>query len=344
MGKQRDLSIEEKTKALAWRVDGVSTKVIGQRLGRSQRSIQRLFLKSGPGLKVNIPVRKPRTGDKKMISQRDLKFLKTIVIKNPTFTAADIKREYPMVFGNLTDRYIQKRLKEDLKMPSRRAAKKPLLTKRMKAQRLDFAKKHAHWTYEDWSEVMFSDESTFKTIRATGKTVRRPVGSDKFDSRFTVKTTKHPDSVMVWGCFSSKMGRGGLFFLPKNQMMNQHVYLEVLTDHLLPFMHIHGTTKFLQDGAPCHKAKKVMKFLEEQPFEIIKWPGNSPDLNPIENAWNFAKDRLKNWDTSSIPKLKAEITKLWVQDISLDYWQKLVMSMPGRLKMVIKKRGDMTKY
>jgi hypothetical protein len=30
MGKQRDLSIEEKTKALAWRVDGVSTKVIGQ--------------------------------------------------------------------------------------------------------------------------------------------------------------------------------------------------------------------------------------------------------------------------------------------------------------------------
>jgi hypothetical protein len=53
MGKQRDLSIEEKTKALAWRVDGVSTKVIGERLGQSQRSIQRLFLKSGPGLKVN---------------------------------------------------------------------------------------------------------------------------------------------------------------------------------------------------------------------------------------------------------------------------------------------------
>jgi hypothetical protein len=44
MGKQRDLNIEEKTKALAWRIDGVSTKVIGQRLGWSQHSIQRLFL------------------------------------------------------------------------------------------------------------------------------------------------------------------------------------------------------------------------------------------------------------------------------------------------------------
>jgi hypothetical protein len=44
MGKQRDLNIEEKTKAFAWRIDGVSTKVIGQRLGWSQHSIQRLFL------------------------------------------------------------------------------------------------------------------------------------------------------------------------------------------------------------------------------------------------------------------------------------------------------------
>jgi hypothetical protein len=54
-------------------------------------------------------------------------------------------------------------------MLSRRAAKKPLLMKWMKSQRLQFAKEHAHWTYEDWSEVLFSNESTFKTIRATGK-------------------------------------------------------------------------------------------------------------------------------------------------------------------------------
>ncbi len=104
-----------------------------------------------------------------MTSQRDLKYLKTIVTKNPTLTTTDIKREYLMVFGNLTDRYIQKRLKDDLKMPSRRAAKEPLLMKRLGAHRQQFAKEHAHQTYEDWSEVMFSDESTFKTIRLLAK-------------------------------------------------------------------------------------------------------------------------------------------------------------------------------
>ncbi len=84
---------------------------------------------SSPGLKMNISIRKPRTGDKKMISQRDLKFLKTIVTKNPSLMAADIKREYPTVFSNLTDRYIQKCLRDDLKTLSKRATKKPLLTK-----------------------------------------------------------------------------------------------------------------------------------------------------------------------------------------------------------------------
>jgi transposase len=83
--------------------------------------------------------------------------------------------------------------------------------------------------------------------------------------------------------------------------MNQHIYYDVLKDPLLPFMEINRTTKFLQDGAPCHKAKKVM---------VINWPGNSPDLNPIENAWNYIKDKLKNKNTIFSPRLKEAILKI----------------------------------
>jgi len=42
---------------------------------------------------------------------------------------------------------------------------------------------------------------------------------------------------------------------------------------------------FQQDLAPCHCSKKVKKFLSDNNIAVLKWPGNSTDLNPIENLW-----------------------------------------------------------
>ena len=47
---------------------------------------------------------------------------------------------------------------------------------------------------------MFSDESTFKLVRGTRKTVRRRAGSDRFKASFCLKTVKHPGSVYGLGC------------------------------------------------------------------------------------------------------------------------------------------------
>jgi hypothetical protein len=43
------------------------------------------------------------------------------------------------------------------------------------------------------------------------------------------------------------------------------------------------TNYFLQDGEPCHKEKLTAEEFQNRPnITLIKWPGNSPDLNPIE--------------------------------------------------------------
>ncbi len=62
-----------------------------------------------------------------------------------------------------------------------------------------FVKKYRNWSEEDWSKVMFSDERTFHCLRATRSWVSQPTGSGYFDSRYTIQTAKHTDSVMVWG-------------------------------------------------------------------------------------------------------------------------------------------------
>ena len=337
-------SIEEKARALAWAAIGISTKEIASRMGRSQRSVQRLILASRDLPKNTIPKRKAGSGRPSTISKGHLRIVRRHVLLHPTITAARLKIELPTAVGHLSERRVQEILRDVLKLPCRSAAKKPLLTVAMKKKRLAFCNKYKHWTQEQWSRMMFSDESMFKCIRSASTKVRRPLNSNRFDPRFTVKTVKHPAQVMVWGCFTGAKGRGGLYFLPKGQMMNGDNYKLVLEEHLLPFMAMHEATHFLHDGAPCHKTKKITSLLENCDFEVIDWPGNSPDLNPIENCWNLMKDRLKEKNTISLPLLIDEIKKLWCTGLPDGYLRKLSDSMPDRIKSVIKNKGEMTKY
>jgi hypothetical protein len=41
-------------------------------------------------------------------------------------------------------------------------ADKPLINKRMKKDRLEFPRQHAHWGVEEWKKVIFIEESHFE--------------------------------------------------------------------------------------------------------------------------------------------------------------------------------------
>jgi hypothetical protein len=94
-----------------------------------------------------------------------LAILKRQIDKYPIMTAPDLKESTPELAG-VAHRTIAHALQKFLKVPSQSAAMKPLLTKKMKLKRLAFAKKHKDWTKENWSKVMFSDESTFRCVRS----------------------------------------------------------------------------------------------------------------------------------------------------------------------------------
>ncbi len=91
--------------------------------------------------------------------------------------------------------------KEQLKLPCHKMADKPLLTGRMKNDRLEFARRYAHWGVEEWKRVMFSDELRMGN---QGRCCRRSKGSDRFDAKFTRKRVKHLPKVKAWACISWK--------------------------------------------------------------------------------------------------------------------------------------------
>ena len=204
----KHFSIEEKKVAIALWKANVPLKTIRVQCNMSERTLRRILGHAKKNPRAPVLTRKKGTGRTPSITSHTLQQMKEGLRKNPCLTAKQLKERIPgLALVNV--RWIQRLCKDKLKLPSRKMAKKPLLSQRMKDQRLAFAMEYRDWGVEQWKDVMFSDESHFELhLGDKHGRCRRPVGSDRFDPRFTMKTVKHPAKVMVWGCFSWQ-GRGG---------------------------------------------------------------------------------------------------------------------------------------
>ena len=139
------LRIEEKAAIVALHKDGMSADLIAKRVGRHRASIFRL-LNNAKGLpKFTVPKRKTGTGRPRIMSKFLVDVLKRQITKYPMMTAADLRNSVPEL-QVVSERTIQRTLQKMLKMPSRTAAQKPLLTEKMKKKRLQFAKNYQHFT------------------------------------------------------------------------------------------------------------------------------------------------------------------------------------------------------
>ncbi len=105
-------------------------------------------------------------------------------------------------------------------------------------------------------------------------------------------------SVMVWGIFSwHTLG----LLVPTEHRLNATAYLSIFSDHVHPFMttvYLSSDGYFQQDNAQCHKAQIISDwFLEhDNEFTLLKWPPQSPDLNPIEQLWDVVEREIHIMD------------------------------------------------
>jgi transposase len=226
--------------------------------------------------------------------------------------------------------------------------KVPMLKKTHRQKRLKFAEYHANWTVEDWKRVLWSDETKINRIGSDGKVYVWKQRGESISDRTTTPTVKHGggNNLMVWGC----MGWNGVGKLVEVQgKMDADQYCEILDDGMVESfekLDMPGDEQiFQQDNDPKHTSKKAQQWFKDNDIQVLDWPAQSPDLNPIEHLWDHLKRQLQKYDTppKGVHELWDRVVKEW-NGIPPKVCQNLIESVPRRLQAVIKAQGGHTKY
>ena len=258
MAGKKQLTLCDKTLILDWKKKHISVRAMAKQLNVNESSVRRFLAKFEIRRTLD---RKYGSGRPRCTSVREDRLIKRLCLRDRFATSSQIRRTLEKSVGSvISAKTVQRRLNE-VGLRASRPAKKPLLTQKMKKTRLEWAKTFKNWTVDDWSQVIFSDESKFNLFGSDGnKYVRRRKG-ERYNENCTLKTVKHSPYVMVWGCITYH-GVGQILILRGS--VNAEKYLKVIKEGAYPTIlevsPLLNQPLFQDDNARCHRATVVSKF------------------------------------------------------------------------------------
>jgi transposase len=243
--------------------------------------------------------------------------------------------------------------------------KKPFLRKEQKQKRLEWCRRRRSWGLEEWRKIVWLDEATVQYVPyQAGRKVRIHPGEELKDENLQPSFKSGRISVGCWAayCYGSRTkliwvrkrtpnervstrDRLGL----KGAQYATEIHECCLIPYLLSLDHPIDRIRVVEDGAPYHKGEKNRRIQEAYGEKKLLLPPNSPDLNPIENAWNSLKARLRNRFSKPErrPHSEDELWQAMVEEwegIEQDRMDSWVDSMSERVANVIAMDGGHTKW
>ena len=345
--KSKEISMQVKEAIIRLKKQHKSIREIAKTLGVAKSTVGYILKKKeSTGELNNIE----RLGRQWKTTKVDDRRILSLVKKNPFTTSTEVKNTLEKVGVSLSKSTIKRRLHE-CKYRGFTTRCKPLVTFKNRKARLDFARKHLKKPPMFWNKILWTDETKINLYQNDGKRKVWQKKGTAHDPKYTTSCVKHGGgSVMAWACMAAN-GTGSLVFIDdvtadRSSKMNSEVYRAILSAHIQP-----NATKLIGrrftvqvDNDPKHTAKATQDFLKAKKWNILQWPSQSPDLNPIEHAFHLLKTRLKAERPTNKQQLKVAAVKAW-QSISREETQNLSFeNMGSRLQAVIDCKGFSSKY
>ncbi len=282
-----------------------------------------------------------RSGRGRLTTEREDRLLRIMQRREPAAASRQMTQSFnAQTRLNISARTTRRRM-VSFGLHSRVAARKPLISAANKRKRVQWAHQHRDWTIADWHNVIFTDEVPFSMIQTKARRYVRCLPAERHAPGMT-RPMIHSGGgkFMYWGAFRGRQ-RGPLIEIGKR--LNGRGYLQLLQNHLDVETMRQNDEILQQDNAPIHKAACVTNWLHEQGIEVMQWPPQSPDMNPIEHAWSYMKRELDKVIITSGAMMRTEIQRVWAA-IDPAFLETLVTSMPRRIANLLQNRGGATNY
>ncbi|GFW11956.1 transposable element Tcb2 transposase [Trichonephila clavipes] len=189
------------------------------------------------------------------------------------------------------------------------------LTSRHRRDRREWATEHVNWRRNEWSNVLFSEES-----------------------RFSV----HPDNrrIFIW------RNHGKLYIIRDGPLTARRYRDEILRPIVVPYAAAIGDDFILmEDNCRPLRANLVEDFLFEEGIARMEWPACSPDMNPIEHVWDALGKRVagRQPPPQTFQELEGALLEEWDKIPQLVI-NSLIDSMPQWCSTLLAVHGNHTPY
>lgn len=347
-----------KKEALILLQHGHSHQLIAERLGVGRTTITEWAGDLPPHTLRDVE--RPKAGRPRKLTIQDAQNLKLMFRLGKVKSALQATKAFNKENESPVSANTIRRALHEIGGEAKRVIKKPFLTREHRKARKEFADKYKDWTEDDWSRVVWTDESKISRIHSDGNRYiwifneNHDTQRNKkvIDQSRVIGTAKHGGgSIIVWGCMTWE-GPGYLVNIKGG--LDAHLYISILKEDLMATLQDYNIDPdrfiFQQDNDPKHKASLTMEYLKsigltEESERYLPWPPQSADLNPIEHLWKYVNDKLDEY-----PEPAKGMVELWERlahewyNISKETCRNLIRSMPNRLQAVIEAKGGPTGY